>query len=82
MKKEDVTEGGLVIVHKELAKMPQWGYVRAIGPWCDMEVLDIKIGDKVIYSKFAGLALTDDDGKEYLLVSQDECLAKVEDGDI
>ncbi len=70
---EEKTESGLVIIHKE-SKMPSFGIIRAMGPGVTLE---INIGDKIIYSKFAGLAISEDD-KEYLLIEESECIAKIE----
>ncbi len=60
---------------------PQEGKVVAAGPGRVGEdgkriAMDLKVGDVVIYSKFAGTEFTDD-GEELLIMKEADVLAKV-----
>ncbi|MBM3940515.1 MAG: co-chaperone GroES, partial [SAR202 cluster bacterium] len=74
------TKSGLVL--PDTAKeRPQEGKVVAAGPGRVTDdgkrvALDVKAGDRVIYSKFAGTEFKED-GEEYLILSERDILAKV-----
>ena len=76
---EETTASGLVIPDTAKEK-PQEGEVLAVGPGRFEDgqrlPLDIKVGDKVIYSKYGGTEVKYS-GKEYLLLSARDVLAKV-----
>ena len=77
--KEEVTKGGIVIPDTAKEK-PQEGEVIAVGPGrlsddgkrIDMEV---KKGDRVIYSKYAGTEVKVDD-TEVIVLRESDILAK------
>ncbi|HEY6740251.1 MAG TPA: co-chaperone GroES [Actinopolymorphaceae bacterium] len=77
---EETTASGLVIPDTAKEK-PQEGEVLAVGPgrFDDGErvPLDIKVGDKVIYSKYGGTEVKYS-GEEYLILSARDVLAIVE----
>ena len=78
--KEEVTKGGLVI--PDIAKeKPQEGEVVAVGPGRVADdgkriVVEVKVGDKVVYSKYAGTEFKEDD-EELLIVRETDILAKI-----
>ena len=80
LEREEVTKTGLVLPDTAKEK-PQEGEVIAVGPGrvsddgkrIDMEV---KVGDKVVYSKYAGTEYKEDD-IEYLIVRESDILAKL-----
>ena len=76
---EQTTASGLVIPDTAKEK-PQEGEVLAVGPGRFEDgqrlPLDIKVGDKVIYSKYGGTEVKYD-GQEYLLLSARDVLAIV-----
>ncbi|MFY9370687.1 MAG: co-chaperone GroES [bacterium] len=79
--KEEKTKGGIVIPDTAKEK-PQEGEVIAVGSGKLLEngervPLEVKVGDKVIYSKFAGTEIKLDD-EEHLLLSERDILAIVE----
>jgi len=80
IKQEEMTKSGLVL--PDTAKeRPQEGKVVAAGPGRVTDdgkrvALDVKAGDRVIYSKFAGTEFKED-GEEYLILSERDILAKV-----
>jgi chaperonin GroES len=77
---ETTTASGLVIPDTAKEK-PQEGEVLAVGPGRFEEgqrlPLDIKVGDKVIYSKYGGTEVKYDNA-EYLILSARDVLAIVE----
>jgi chaperonin GroES len=77
---EQTTASGLVIPDTAKEK-PQEGEVLAVGPGRFEEgqrlPLDVKVGDKVIYSKYGGTEVKYD-GQEYLLLSARDVLAVIE----
>ena len=80
LEEEEVTKGGLVLPDTAREK-PQKGEVVAVGPGrlgddgkrLDMEV---KVKDKIVYSKYAGTELKEDD-VEYLILRESDILAKI-----
>ncbi|SNX53057.1 co-chaperone GroES [Thermoanaerobacterium sp. RBIITD] len=77
---EEVTKGGIVLPGTAKEK-PQQGEVLAVGSgeYIDGKKveLEVKVGDKVIFSKYAGTEVKLD-GQEYLLLRQSDILAIVE----
>jgi Co-chaperonin GroES (HSP10) len=76
---DQTTASGLVIPDTAKEK-PQEGKVIAVGPGRYNEdgneriPLDVKVGDKVIYSKYGGTEIKVD-GEEYLILSGRDVLA-------
>jgi chaperonin GroES len=79
---EERTASGLVIPDTAKEK-PQQGEVLAVGPGKRAEStgevipLDIKAGDRIVFSKFGGTEISVD-GEELLILSSRDVLAKVE----
>ena len=77
---ETTTASGLVIPDTAKEK-PQEGEVLAVGPGRMTDkgariAMDIKVGDRVIYSKYGGTEIKHG-GQEYLLLSARDVLAVV-----
>jgi len=77
---ESRTPSGLVIPDTAKEK-PQIGEVIAVGPGArdedgDRIPMDVSVGDKVLYSKFAGTEVKLD-GSDYLVLSERDLLAVV-----
>ncbi|MCQ2118423.1 MAG: co-chaperone GroES [Bacteroidales bacterium] len=70
---ETKTASGLFIPDTAKEK-PQEGKVIACGPGKKDEPMEVKVGDEVIYGKYAGTEVTVDDVK-YLIVKQSDILA-------
>ncbi|RLD14904.1 MAG: co-chaperone GroES [Caldiserica bacterium] len=80
-KEEEVTKSGIVLPDTAKEK-PQKGKVVAVGPGKILDngersPMEVKEGDTVIYSKYAGTEVKIDD-KEYLILSQRDILAILE----
>ncbi|HHW54552.1 MAG: co-chaperone GroES [bacterium] len=81
VKQEEKTKGGIVLPDTAKEK-PQEGEIIAVGSGKLLDngervPLEVKVGDKVIYSKFAGTEIKLDD-EEHLLLSERDILAIVE----
>lgn len=75
------TQGGIFIPDSAKEK-PQKGEVVAVGPgktmdYGEREPLDVKVGDKVLYAKYAGTDVKMD-GVEYKILSVKDVLAIIE----
>lgn len=77
---EEKTKSGIILTGTAKEK-PQEAVVIAVGPggMVDGEKVEmqVKVGDKVIYSKYAGTDVTVDK-EEYVIVKQGDILAIVE----
>ena len=76
---EEKTKSGIIMPDTAKEK-PQEGEVVAVGPG-KMEkgeriALDVKVGDRVIYSKYAGTEVKYD-GQEYLILKETDILAVI-----
>ena len=69
---EEKTASGIIIPDTAKEK-PQNGIVVMVGGDKKDEPMEIKVGEKVLYGKFAGQELTIDD-EDYLLISQSDVL--------
>jgi len=76
---EETTASGLVIPDTAKEK-PQQGEVKAVGPGRrsdqtgDIIPMDVKVGDKVVYSKYGGTEITVD-GEDLLILNARDVLA-------
>lgn len=70
---ETKTASGIFIPDTAKEK-PQQGKVVAAGPGKKDEPMEVKVGDIVLYGKYAGTEVTVDD-KKYLIVKQSDILA-------
>ena len=50
--------------------------VMAVGPGTKDEPMELKVGDKVVFAKYAGTDIKYD-GEEYTIMSQEDILATV-----
>ena len=80
LEKEEVTKGGLVLPDTAREK-PQEGEVVAVGLGRVGDdgkriAMEVKAGDKVVYSKYSGTEFKEDDD-EYLIVRESDILAKL-----
>jgi chaperonin GroES len=80
--RDEMTKSGIVLPDTAEEK-PQEGSIIAAGPGRlndegKREAMDVSVGDKVLYAKYAGTEFKVDD-EEYLIVSQKDIFAVVED---
>ena len=80
--REEVTKSGIVLPDT-VSEKPQEGTVEAVGSGRYNEQtgkrvdLDVKVGDRVMYAKYAGSEVKIEDN-EYLILSEKDILAIVE----
>ena len=77
---EETTKSGIILTGAAKEK-PQVAEVVAVGPGIpegdNKVVMEVKVGDKVITSKYSGTTVKVD-GEEYTIVRQNDILAVVE----
>lgn len=73
---EEVTKGGILLTSAAKEK-PQMAEVLAVGPGAKDVDMVVKVGDKVVYQKYAGTEVKID-GQEVILIKQGDILAIVE----
>ena len=77
---EETTKSGIILTSSAQEK-PQQAEIVAVGPGGFVDGKEVKmnvqVGQKVIYSKYAGTDVKLDD-EEYIIVKQDDILAIVE----
>ena len=81
MEQEETTPAGIVIPDTAKEK-PQKGKVLSIGPGARDEEgkripMDVKVGDTVLYARYAGTEVKVD-GKKLLIIKESDILATVE----
>ncbi|MDO8527354.1 MAG: co-chaperone GroES [Deltaproteobacteria bacterium] len=77
---EEKTVGGIIIPDSAKEK-PQEGEVIAVGSGKlldsgKIQPLDVKVGDKILFSKYSGTEVKID-GEEYLVVREDDILGVI-----
>ena len=83
LEEETKTAGGIIIPDTAKEK-PQQGKVIAVGKGKKTEdgkllPLDVKVGDKILFGKYAGTEIKLD-GKEFLMMREDDVLGVIEGG--
>ncbi|MCR4850796.1 MAG: co-chaperone GroES [Lachnospiraceae bacterium] len=77
---EETTKSGIILTSQSQEK-PQQAEVVAVGPGGMVDgkevAMQVKVGDQVIYSKYAGTEVKLD-GEEYIIVRQSDVLAVVQ----
>ena len=77
---EETTKSGIVLPGQSKEK-PQQAEVIAVGPGGTVDgkevKMEVKVGDQVIYSKYAGTEVKLDE-EEYIVVKQNDILAIIE----
>lgn len=80
MEAEEKTKSGIVLTGNAKER-PQEAIVVAVGPGAISDgkriEMEVKVNDKVLYSKYAGTEVKVD-GEEFIILKQDDILAIVE----
>ena len=79
IEREEVTKGGIILPDTAKEK-PQEGEIIAVGPGKLNDegtriTMDVKVGDKVIYAKYAGTEV-EIDGEKLLIMHDSDIMAK------
>ena len=73
-KEAEIKTASGIYIPDTAKEKPQQGTVVAAGPGKKDEPMELKVGDVVIYGKYAGTEITVED-KKYLIVKQSDVLA-------
>ena len=73
---EEKTASGIVLPGQAKEK-PQMAEIVAVGPGTEEEKMEVKVGDTVIFSQYAGTEIKNQ-GEEYTILTQRDVLAIVE----
>src|SRR5216117_1377152 len=81
LEREEVTKSGIVLPDTAKEK-PQEGEVLAVGPGKILDngkrtTLEVKVGEKVLFAKYAGTEVKMD-GEEYLILRESDIMGIVE----
>lgn len=81
LSQEEVTKSGIVLPDTAKEEKPEQGEIIAVGPGKLLEngqraPLAVKVGDKVVFKKY-GPDEVKIDGEEYLILSEEDILAKI-----
>ena len=75
LESDEKTSGGIIIPDTAKEK-PQKGTVVSVGPGTTENPITVKVGDSVLYGKYAGTELQHD-GEDYLIMKESDILAIV-----
>ena len=78
---EETTKGGIVLPDTAKEK-PQEGEIVAVGKGKtiddgSIQALEVKKGDRILYGKYSGTEISTKDGKDYLIMKEEDVLALV-----
>lgn len=73
---QEKTASGIILTG-QAKERPQTADVIAVGPGTEEEKIEVKVGDTVIYSQYAGTEVKYA-GEEYIIINQRDILAIVE----
>ncbi len=73
---QEKTQGGLILT-SNAKEQPQVAEVVAVGPGTKDVAMELKVGDKIIFARYAG-ADVKYQGEEYTIMHQNEILAVIE----
>jgi chaperonin GroES len=76
---KEKTKGGIVLPDTAKEK-PQEGEVMAVGKGKvldngQLQALEVKVGDRILYGKYSGSEITTNDGEELLIMREEDVLA-------
>lgn len=74
---EETTKSGIVLTGTAKEK-PQFAEIIAVGPGTKDVTMSVSVGQKVVYSQYAGTGVKLD-GEEYIVISQSDILGVIED---
>ncbi len=78
---EEVTKGGIILPDTAKEK-PHEGKIIAVGRGKvldngQVQALELKVGDRVLYGKYSGNEIKTKEGKDYLIMREEDVLAIV-----
>ena len=75
--KEETTKSGIILPETVSKESRQEGEVMAIGQGEKVSKLNLKVGQKVVFSEYGGSEIKID-GQEYKILNHDDLLAVIE----
>jgi len=75
---EEIKKGGIIIPDTAKEKPQQAKVIAVAKPGKDEEPMQVKKGDKILFSKYAGAEI-EMDGKEYLMMQEDDILGIIKE---
>ena len=80
---EEATSAGGILLPGSAQEKPNQGEVIAVGSGRvldngDVRAVDVKVGDKVVFGKYAGQDTIEVDGEELIILSETDIIAVVE----
>lgn len=78
---EEVTKGGIILPETAKEK-PHEGKIVAVGRGKvldngQIQALELKVGDRILYGKYSGSEIKTKDGKDFLIMREEDVLAIV-----
>lgn len=82
VEQEETIAGGMLVLPETAKEKPQQGNVLAVGPGRQDEdgdriAMDVKVGDRVLFAKYAGTEIKLD-GKKLLIMKETDILGVLE----
>lgn len=82
IEQEETIAGGMLVLPETAKEKPQQGAVLAVGPGRQDEdgdriAMDVKVGDRVLFAKYAGTEIKLD-GKKLLILKESDILGVLE----
>jgi chaperonin GroES len=79
---EEKSKGGILLPDTISKEKPQAGEILAVGPGATSKdgkivPMTVRKGDKVVYAKYSGTDIKGDDDEDYLILSEKDILAIV-----
>ncbi len=83
MAREEKTKSGIYLPDTATKEKPQEGTVIAVGPGRLLDngqrvAVDVKVGDRVVFAKYAGTEFKTEDEEEFIIISEKDIMAVVE----
>lgn len=80
IEREEMSVGG-ILIPDSAKERPQEGEIVAVGPGRTSDdgkriAMEVKVGDRVIYSKYGGSEVKEE-GEDYLILRESDIMAKV-----
>ncbi len=81
--REEKTKAGIYLPDTAAKEKPMEGTVLAVGPGRLLDdgkrvAVDVKVGDRIVFAKYAGTEFKTEDEEEYLIISEKDIMAVVE----
>jgi len=84
LSEEEKSKGGILLPDTISKEKPQAGEVLAVGPGSinkegKLIPMTVKDGDKVVFAKYSGTDIKDENDEDYLIISEKDILAIIEE---